>query len=279
MMHLEVRARGSDGPSIQQRRMLAKAGQTNRSTRRATPLINRQKERTTPSLVDCFNCGKKGHFAAQCPDRQVRINKISTSNSIMVSGKIGNKETSMMLDSGAAMSLFPAKLINQKDYTGGWLTVRGAVGEQSLQTAVVNVEMEGKKEDMCVLVTTEDTTPLLGMDHPHFDDILLNELTKKRAKWEHDSSPPPQQSETLLEDTDFDKEDYGGSSPVDEERGGLEEEEVLGGDVFAVQTRRQQERERQQQQQDDEASAASGAVPLDLATLDDSLFGSTKEAH
>ena len=183
----------------------------------------------------------------------------------------------MILDSGAAMSLFPAKLIDQKDYTGGWLTVRGAVGEQSLQTAVVNVEMEGKKEDMCVLVTTEDTTPLLGMDHPHFDDILLNELTKKRAKWEHDSSPPPQQSETLLEDTDFDKEDYGGSSPVDEERGGLEEEEVLGGDVFAVQTRRQQERERQQQQQDDEASAASGAVPLDLATLDDSLFGSTKE--
>ena len=28
---------------------------------------------------------------------------------------------------------------------------------------------------------------------------------------------------------------------------------------------------------DDEASAASGAVPLDLATLDDSIFGSTKE--
>ena len=52
---------------------------------------------------------------------------------------------------------------------------------------------------------------------------------------------------------------------------------MLGGGVFAVQTRRQQERERQQQQQDDEASAASGAVPLDLATLDDSLFGSTKE--
>ena len=113
------------------------------------------------------------------------------------------------------------------------------------------------------------------MDHPHFDDILWKELTKKRAKWEHDSSPPPQQ--TLLEDIDLDKEDYGGSSPVNEEHGGLEEEEVLGGEVFAVQTRRQQERECQQQQQDDEASAASGAVPLDLAPLDDSLFGSTKE--
>ena len=138
----------------------------------------------------------------------------------------------MMLDSGAAMSLFPAKLIDQKDYTGGWLTVRGAVGEQSLQTAVVNVEMEGKKEDMCVLVTTEDTIPLLGMDHPH---LQLKELTKKQTKWEHDFSPPSQQ--TLLEDTDLDKEDYGGSSPVDEERGGLEEEEVLGGEVFTVQTR------------------------------------------
>jgi hypothetical protein len=130
-----------------------------------TTMTNRSKERSTTSLVVCFNCGQKGHFAAQCPDKHVRINKISTSNSIMVSGKISNKETSMMLDSGAAMSLFPAKFVDRKDYTGGWMTVRGAVGEQSLQTAVVTVEMEGEKEDMRVLVTMEDTTPLLGMDY------------------------------------------------------------------------------------------------------------------
>lgn len=77
-----------------------------------------------------------------------------------------------------------------------------------------------------------------------------------------------------MEDTILDNKD---SSSVEEDRGSLDEEEVLGDGVFAVQTRRQQEKERQQQQQDDEASASSGAVPLDLTTLDDSLFGPTKK--
>lgn len=150
------------------------------------------------------------------------------------------------------------------------MAVRGAVGEQSLQTAVVTVEMDGEKEDMRVLVTTEDTIPLLGIDYPHFDDIMWKELAKKRAKREHDSSP---QLQALLEDTIQDNKD---SSLVEEDCGNLDEEEVLGDGIFAVQTRRQQEKERQQQQQDDEASASFGAVPLDLTTLDDSLFGPTR---
>lgn len=90
--HLEARAGGSDGPSTQRRRIRARVACL---TRRAT-LYHDQPTKA----VDCFNCGQKGHFAAQCPDRQVRINKISTSTSIMVSGMISNKETRLMLDSG-----------------------------------------------------------------------------------------------------------------------------------------------------------------------------------
>lgn len=175
-----------------------------------------------------------------------------------------------MLDSGAAMSLFPAKFIDQKDYTGNWMTVRGAVGEQSLQPARVTVEVGGKKEDMCVLVTTEDTTPLLGMDYSHFEDIMWGELAKKRAKQEYNSPQPQQAVKTLKEDTSTDKEE-------EEDPHRPQEEKVLEDRVLAVQTRKQRERERQQQLQDDDASAASGAVPLDLATLDDSLFVATKE--
>ena len=140
MMHLEVRARGRPEHPAKENAGQGRADQS--IDKKSNPtMINRQKERTTSSLVDCFNCGKKGHFAAQCPDREVRINKISTSNSIMVSGKIGNKETSMLLDS--SHDSLPSKAHRPE---GGWLTVRGAVGEQSLQTPVVNVEMEGEKE-------------------------------------------------------------------------------------------------------------------------------------
>ena len=120
-----------------------------------------------------------------------------------------------MLDSGAAMSLFPAKFIDKNDYTGGRMIVKGAVGEKSLQTAIVTVEMEGEKRDMRVLVTKEYTTPLLGMDYPHFED-LWKQLSQKRAKQEHDSLPPPQQVlKTLKEGSNIDRKSNGVSTPAE----------------------------------------------------------------
>jgi len=79
---------------------------------------DRPKERNAPTRGECFNCGRRGHYAARCPDKQIRINKIAAPKLITVPGKIGDEVTDMMLDSGAAMSMFPAKLIDQQDYTG-----------------------------------------------------------------------------------------------------------------------------------------------------------------
>ena len=201
---------------------------------------SRVRERSLFARGECFNCGRKGHYAAKCPDKQVRINRIEAPNLITIPGIIGREECSMMLDSGAAMSLFPAKLVEQQCYTGQRMSVRGAVGERSLPTAVVPVEVDGKTEDMCVLVTSEDTTPLLGIDFPHFERILHRKLAERLARDEHNVSSQPQ--------------------------------------LLQVQTRRQQQVERQQLQEDDDASATSEAttVDLDLAALDSSLFGSSK---
>ena len=42
--------------------------------------------------------------------------------------------------------------------------MQGAVGEKSLpqQLSITRVEVAGKKEEICILVTNEDSTPLLG---------------------------------------------------------------------------------------------------------------------
>jgi len=45
------------------------------------------------------------------------------------------------LDSGAAMAMFPAKFVDQMNYMGKWMIVRGVVG--------VPVEVEGEKADTC----------------------------------------------------------------------------------------------------------------------------------
>ena len=89
---------------------------------------------------ECFNCGHRGHYAARCPDKQeVRINQIDAAKLITISGKISKEASSIMLDSGAAMSLFTAKLIEQKYYTCRWMKVCGAVGQKFLPTAIRGV--------------------------------------------------------------------------------------------------------------------------------------------
>ena len=73
---------------------------------------------------ECFNCGRRGHYAARCLDKQeVRINRIDATKLITFSGKISKEASSIMLKSGAAMSLFAAKLIEQKYYTCWWMKV------------------------------------------------------------------------------------------------------------------------------------------------------------
>lgn len=64
-----------------------------------------------------------------------------------------------------------------QDYTGEHISVKEAVEKKSLPTAV---DVEGEKVNLQVLVTPEDTTPLLGVDHLQFQTILLEKSEEER---------------------------------------------------------------------------------------------------
>lgn len=107
-------------------------------------------------------------------------------------------------------------------------------------------------------VLAQESPPLLGLDLPWFHHLVIQESKKrlkkekkwiKRNKQKMDCQPEPEAMQKEPEPTC---------------------------QVQAVQTRSQTQRDRDEAEKDDEASAESGATPVELNTLDDSLFTTPK---
>ena len=187
-----------------------------------------------------------------------------------------------VLDSGAEMSVVPAHVVPPSAYTGDKLKAAGVWGEGSLPLAKLTIGAEKGSSTMLVLVREGLQEVLLGQDFPYFADLMRTSLPsfapttglfgptldKATPVAEEERSEPTQQEETthcppplLMEVSECLAEEA-------EELGmGVEECEVM-----AVQTRAQKKKEQECIQEDDEASALSGATPIDLPQLDDSLF-------
>ena len=74
-------------------------------------------------------------------------------------------------DSGASVSLVPARLVSESDYIGRHRKVKGAVGQECLPVARLSIDLMEGEQALDVLVTPEDSTPLVL---PHF----LSSLSK-----------------------------------------------------------------------------------------------------
>jgi hypothetical protein len=171
-----------------------------------------------------------------------------------------------MIDTGAAMSMVPAKLMKKEDYTGHFKHVKGAVGEHSLPRARVALDVSTTM--MTLLVTTEDTTPLLGTDHPTFMRILRDAITVAP-----DRQAPALQEELHEGLAEQDQQPEVECLPAEGEDVSVENDDII---VNAVKTRQQTAKEKAEQEEDDRVSNESGAIPLDLSQLDDSLFVETQ---
>ena len=102
----------------------------------------------------CFLCGIRGHKANECPnknkykenkDEKAQVRRVVIPNPLppqVVQGKIGYHCCSMLLDSGADITVVDSKFVNPKQYTKSHITVTGVHGEsQSRQLAEVWVHV------------------------------------------------------------------------------------------------------------------------------------------
>ena len=200
----------------------------------------RQKDPNWEAKIECFICKKKGHAAYRCPDKVSLVDTVHAADvGLLVEGKVGEKPTAMLLDSGAALTLIPPELAEASGYTGKRRTVMGATGPGTFPTLPTTIEVEERKSQMTVLVKEGLQQPLLGRDFPGFYQLLVETIQKN------------------------------------EEKMGCQAEEAEDSNtpVLAVQTRSQKKLDVRRQEEDDLATATSDATPWDL---DDSLFGESR---
>lgn len=112
--------------------------------------------------MECFMCHKLGHFAARCPEKTVEIHHVDVGPVYTTDAKVGGKPSTVILDSGARRSMFPPKLIEPKEYTGSRIVAVGAVGEATLETADVIVEVGDWASELQVLVQPDRENAFLG---------------------------------------------------------------------------------------------------------------------
>lgn len=243
--------------------------------------------------LTCYACNAEGHIACNCPEKGSRVNRVKHGkDNFVIDAQINGISAAALVDSGADVTVVPAKLVAPSAYTGQCQWTGGLNGP--LSTARVKLTVCGKDTEMTVVTKEGLPEILLGLDYPGVYDLLIKSASAAKAKIavrqplpQLQLQPKPQtpmETAMRLKEEDLgclaaEAEDLMMDSAVEMS---VREEEVepteidYSVEVKAVQTRAQKRQEQQQQQADDEASAHSEANPVPLSHLDDSLFGESK---
>ena len=129
----------------------------------------KQVEGNSSSKIICYICGVEGHKATTCPNRkevqkgsgtkQVKQVKLAEDLDTIVEGKVNGKGASLLLDSGAHITVVPEDMVGEDLRTGEYVVLKGFQSEsREMPTAKVVFEVEGmsKWEETVALVPAEE---------------------------------------------------------------------------------------------------------------------------
>ena len=204
------------------------------------------------SRIECYICKKKGHAAYRCPDKIPQVHALQvTDGGLTVEGLVGETHTTLLLDSGAELTLVPPALVDSSCLTGKTRTVMGATGWGVFPTLQTVIQIGKRKAPMTVLAKEGLAQPLLGRDFPGFYQLLAEAIEGMEER----ACPTEVAGELMQADT----RDNSPNPPV-----------------LAVQTRQQKLLEQKRATEDDDATAMSGAIPFHLTQLGDELFSESR---
>jgi len=101
-----------------------------------------------------YSCGEPGHYKSECPklkgrgkgkgkDRKVRrLSNPDRHHLLKIAGTVDGQDCSLILDSGASISLFPSENIRSRD--GGSTTTGFGPNKVVCETAVGEIKVVGQ---------------------------------------------------------------------------------------------------------------------------------------
>ena len=130
------------------------------------------------SKIVCFACGVPGHKSTECPKKdnpgkggpkQVRQLWAGGSEDAKLEGRVNGKRASLLLDSGAHITIVPEDMVERECWTGRSITVKPFRSETlgKLPTANVKFELEG-------LEAWVEEVALLPGEQGHESEVLYS---------------------------------------------------------------------------------------------------------
>ena len=136
----------------------------------------------TPTKVVCYTCGVEGHKSTSCPVKQEKVNPkegqakpvrqlgARGSGDALLKGLLEGVEASIILDSGAAMSIVPESMVKEKKLTGEVVLLRAFQSKVAIKLPTAKVLFEIGTlswEEMVAVAPVEvgrETEVLYGLD-------------------------------------------------------------------------------------------------------------------
>ena len=113
----------------------------------------KQAEGNGSSKIICFICGVEGHKATTCPNKKeaqkgantkpVKRLKLAEAPDIFMDGQVNGRRASLLLDSGAHMTVVPEHMVDEEFRTGEYAAVKGVLASGEMPVAKVAFEVKG----------------------------------------------------------------------------------------------------------------------------------------
>ena len=124
----------------------------------------------TSNKIICYTCGVEGHKSPQCPKKpevlgkEIKVKPVKRlsrkrDKCVRMDGIVNGKEVSIVMDSGASMSVVPESFVTSKDLTGERVAVSGVFKVEEVPVASVSFEIGNWKwmEEVAVAPLREDS--------------------------------------------------------------------------------------------------------------------------
>ena len=117
-----------------------------------------RQEEVSSSKIVCYICGVEGHKATTCPGKkeaqkganvkQVQQVRLTKEQDTVIQGKVNGWGASLVLDSGAHITIVPEDMVEERRKTGEYVVLRGfqAATSSTVPTAKVKFEVDGMAE-------------------------------------------------------------------------------------------------------------------------------------